>query len=102
MEYVGYGVYKGNSDEKRIKEDSERLLNYLLYVMNIKIENIRLIGRCMGSSICLYLSSKYSGFKNVILISPFLSINNIIIDKYPIMKYIVNEHDNNFDNMKLI
>ena len=63
MEYYGYGIYKGKSNDKRILNDAETIFDFLVLKMKYKPENILVFGRSIGSGPATYISTvKKPGF----------------------------------------
>ncbi|CAD8087421.1 unnamed protein product [Paramecium primaurelia] len=80
VEYPGYGIYKGDSNEQTILEDADHIMNYLINTKKIEESNIMICGRSIGSGPACYIASKYKPFM-LILISPFLSIQQLVEHK---------------------
>ena len=78
VEYPRYGVYMSLvCDAETIQQDAVIIYKFLINIMNIKEENIILMGRCIGSGPSTYLASKYNP-KALVLISPFTSIKDAV------------------------
>lgn len=76
MEYSGYSIYKGKTDSKIIKEDSEYVYNYVINKLGFKQQNVIVMGRSIGTGIALELMQKINPGA-LVLISPFLSIKSL-------------------------
>jgi hypothetical protein len=86
VEFPNYGLYKTAEETKAedIIKDSEILINFLTNVMKISLDNIIVMGRCIGSGPALHLAANYQ-INALILISPIKSIKEAvksIFDKY--------------------
>lgn len=78
VEYPSYGVYSSSvCNADRINEDAHIMYKFLTDIMNIKENNIILMGRCLGSGPATYLASLYNP-NSLILISPFTSIKDAV------------------------
>jgi hypothetical protein len=80
MEYPGYGIYDGSPDANQILIDAESVYIYLTEILKIPEESIILFGRSIGTGPATYLASKKSPCA-LLLMSPFLSIRDIVKDK---------------------
>ena len=87
-DYSGYGTSEGRSSEAATYSDIEAAYQYLLKQVNVKPENIILIGRSLGSGPSLYLASKQK-VAGVILESPFLTAFRAVtqIPMFPVDRY---------------
>lgn len=78
MEYRGYGVHEdpdGCSADK-IREDCERVYNYLLTEMQLKESDIIVFGRSIGSGPATFLAANHKPAA-LILMSAYTSIRDI-------------------------
>jgi hypothetical protein len=80
MEYPGYGIYDGSPDANQILIDAESVYIYLTEILKIPEESIILFGRSIGTGPATYLASKKNPC-SLLLMSPFLSIRDIVKDK---------------------
>jgi esterase/lipase len=91
-EYPGYGPNGGYTDDTIIADRCVYLLKKMQKELNVKDENIIIIGRSIGSGIASQICEKINGsigIKALILISPFSSLDNVILDVLkPYGKYI--------------
>lgn len=98
VEFPNYGLYKtpDKTNAEHIIQDSEILIKFLTNVMKISLENIIIMGRCIGSGPAMHLAANYN-VNALILISPIKSIKEAvksIFDKYAtgwLFKYLVKE-----------
>ena len=98
MEFSGYSYHSGKLGSENIKKDSIALIYFLTKVLDFELKNIIVIGRSIGSGPAIFLSSLYT-FNSVIVISGFLSIKQIVADRFGLLKFFVNKY---FDNEKAI
>lgn len=76
VEYPGYGIYKGSSNERKILCDAETVYDSLTNTLGIKEKDIILFGRSIGSGPACWLSSvKKPG--GLIIMSGFTSIKAV-------------------------
>ena len=101
VEYPGYGIYKGNSNEKTIITDAEHVINFILKFSKWKEENIIIFGRSIGSGPATYLAARYK-IKCLILMSPFTSIKDVVAEHVGLLKILLAERFRNIDNMRLV
>ena len=95
MEYAGYSVYKHSSPSAdRICNDAESLVNFLRETCSVPLANIIVMGRSIGSGPASHLCSAYK-FGMLVLISPFLSIKEVVKDRSSFASRFVDAH---FDN----
>ena len=78
-EFPGYGIYSGYPTEGQLFNDAVNVFDYMVNVMKISPNNIIIFGRSLGTAIATHLASKRV-CTALILISPFLSIRNMIKD----------------------
>lgn len=95
--YRGFAYSKGNPSEKKLYSDSIEIYNK--YKNSYK--EIVIIGRSLGTAIATYLSKEVK-VSNLILITPFDSIQNIAQKQffYIPIKYILNHKFNLISNIK--
>ena len=76
-DYSGFGFSSGYFSLETINEDLEEVLNFILNHLEIKLENIILYGKTIGSSPSIFISSKdkYCSIKGLILQSPYYFYN---------------------------
>lgn len=79
IEYPGYGLYKGKCSATQILNDADTIMSFLIAKCKIKIENIIIVGRSIGSGPAIYLASK-NFVTALIVISGCLSIKNAVKD----------------------
>ena len=99
VEYPGYGLYKGVTNEEKILVDAEIVYEFLVTRLKLDPRDILIFGRSIGSGPATYLASR----KNIgalILMSAFTSIRSAVKDiagKWA--QYLIKER---FDNLKAI
>ena len=77
-DYSGFGFSSGKSTIEKINNDIEEVINFSLNFLEIKLEEIVLFGKKIGTIPSIYITSKgnFCSIKGLILLSP------IIIDDY--------------------
>lgn len=80
FDYPGYGDSTGNPTEETCYESMESIINYVQKKMNIKKENIFLIGQSLGTGIVIDYAYKHDWNSPIILISPYKSICKVACD----------------------
>ncbi len=99
VEYPGYGVYKGKSNEERILQDAESVYNFCIQETRLRPKDIIVIGRSIGSGPATYLASKHK-VAALVLISAFTSIQAAVKSVAGrVIKKLVKER---FKNIELI
>lgn len=81
VEYCGYGIYPGSSEQERLEMDSLAVWNYATKVLNFKPQNIIVMGRSIGSGSAVYLATQVNPGA-LCLISPFTSIKDVVKFNY--------------------
>lgn len=76
VNYRGYGRSTGSPDEKGIYSDALKVFDSI----DVKPENIVLIGRSLGSGVATYVASKRR-ISKLVLITPFDSIQSVAQSK---------------------
>ncbi|RTZ58963.1 MAG: alpha/beta hydrolase [Gammaproteobacteria bacterium] len=79
VKYRGYGGSTGEPSEKNLYSDALNIFDDI----KRKHTEITVIGRSLGSGISTYVSSKRN-IKNLVLVTPYDSIESIAQEKYPI------------------
>ncbi len=49
VEYPGYGVYEGTSNEDNVLNDAHRVMEFILKVLKWKAQDIIVMGRSIGT-----------------------------------------------------
>ena len=83
LNYRGYGKSGGRPTQEHLFHDALKTFDYITNDLNIPSDNVVLFGRSLGSGVAIYVASKRE-VKNLILVTPFDSIRNIVKDKLPI------------------
>ena len=80
VEYPGYGInfYKGICTEQQMIKDSYSVLDYILATTNLKMKDIAVFGRSIGTGVSINLAytMRNNPFYCVILKSPYYSIKD--------------------------
>lgn len=99
IEYPGYSIYYSEKSSIAIEEDSLIVFDYFIEKIGVLKKDIVIIGRSIGSGPAVYLSSQRE-VGALILISPFISIqegSSIILG---IFKFLVAERFKNIERIK--
>lgn len=76
VEYPGYGLYEGDTDDVSIKATADRVYLYVNQILQIPAQNIIIFGRSIGTGPATYLAHKF-GCSALILFSPYSSIRSV-------------------------
>ena len=98
IEYPGYGLYYGSTDDNRILQDAEYLYDYLTLKLMINPLEIIVFGRSIGSGPASWLASKRR-IGALVLMSAFTSIRAVVKDIAGMAQYLVRERFCNIDCM---
>ncbi|CAD8174835.1 unnamed protein product [Paramecium pentaurelia] len=98
VEYPGYGIYQGEPTEELILKDAEYIYQYVAFHSGIEEQNIILMGRSIGTGVACHVASVFKpGI--LVLISPFLSLQEIVQEKYPLLRKMLKERFTNKDKI---
>jgi len=90
VEYPGYSLYTEEKNCYKVLEDSLVVFDYLKDTLKISENNIYVIGRSIGTSPAIYLSSKRKP-AGMCLMSPYTSIRAVVEHKGGIFQYLVSD-----------
>jgi esterase/lipase len=95
MEYAGYSIHTSTpTTADNICKDAENLIHFLQKSLELKSDEIMIMGRSIGSGPALHVASKFS-FSMVIIISGLLSVKAMVKDRLSLLSHMV---DHYFDN----
>lgn len=96
LNYRGYANSSGVPTEKNLYKDAMFVYNKVAK----KYKNISIIGRSLGTGIATYVAAR-SKVKKMVLITPYDSILNMALDKYPFypINYIL---EDKFESVKRV
>ena len=98
MEYPGYGVYEGISNEQQILEDALKSFDYIQNKEGYLANQIIVFGRSLGSGPATFVAAERNPGA-LILMSPFATIKGLILSYLGIFKglasHFINESFNN-------
>jgi len=100
VEYPGYGVCAGTSDEAGLMANADAAMTFVLETLHWPRDGVKLLGRSLGTAPCVALAAKQE-VAGVILVAPFLSIREIfrsqvgrmadlVMDRFP--NYLLAQH----------
>ncbi|CAD8086341.1 unnamed protein product [Paramecium sonneborni] len=98
VEYPGYGIYQGEPSEELILKDAEYIYKYMAFHSGIEEQNIILMGRSIGTGVACHVASLFKP-SVLVLISPFLSLQEIVNEKYPLLRKMLKERFTNKDKI---
>ena len=96
--YRGYGLSEGKPSQKALYEDALSIYRFLTGDCSYRSENIRLIGRSLGSAVATYLTSQRKAASVTLLtpiksieaiaqlLFPYLPVSLVLEDKYRIIE----------------
>ena len=91
VEYPGYGIYKGTTNEETILRDAETVFDHLVEYSKIDPDHIIVMGKSLGTGPASHLGA-HRNPRAVILITPFTSIRNCMMDIVgSLMRYIAKD-----------
>lgn len=104
-DYCGYGIHQLDDsvkiNEENMALDLQSIIDYIVCENNIPIKNVFLLGKSLGNGPSIKVASCLPSLGGIILISPFTSINGIIVG--PDMPFIEGSDTfNNKDGVKNI
>ncbi|CAD8172281.1 unnamed protein product [Paramecium octaurelia] len=98
VEYPGYGIYQGEPSEEVILKDAEYIYKYMAFHSGVEEQNIILMGRSIGTGVACHVASVFRP-ATLVLISPFLSLQEIVQEKYPLLRKMLKERFTNKDKI---
>lgn len=101
VEYPGYGIYKGIPTEDTVCLDAEYIYKYIAFHSKIEEENIVVMGRSIGTGVACHVAAKFKP-SALVLVSPFLSLREIVAERYPMLKSFIKERFDNETKMKAV
>ena len=101
MEYPGYSVYNSKEiSEEIIIKDSQAVMSYLVGKCCVPLNRLIIMGRSLGSGPACWLAKHYEA-ACLILISPFISIQEVAGDHYGMFgRLLIKDRFNNQENIK--
>jgi hypothetical protein len=101
MEYAGYCMYSEvPTSSVNICSDAENLIHFLYKTLELKPEEVLIMGRSIGSGPALHIASKFV-FSMVVIIAGFLSIQAVVKDRLSILGKFVGHYFNNENKVQL-
>lgn len=80
VEYPGYGICPGIASGAAVMENALAALHFATDILRWPIDSIKVFGRSIGTGPASLLASRFS-FAGVILVTPFLSIQDLFRDR---------------------
>eukprot|EP00929_Paragymnodinium_shiwhaense_P002316 TRINITY_DN102542_c0_g1_i1.p1 TRINITY_DN102542_c0_g1~~TRINITY_DN102542_c0_g1_i1.p1 ORF type:complete len:476 (-),score=87.27 TRINITY_DN102542_c0_g1_i1:37-1464(-) len=97
VEYPGYGICPGKTDEAGILANAEAAFNFVTETLQWPLDGIKIFGRSLGTGPAISLASRYD-VSGLILVSPFTSIRDIFKDQVGMLANALTER---FDNLSM-
>ncbi len=82
LNYRGYGDSGGKPAEDAMKDDAQRLFDYLASRPDIRADQIIAIGRSLGSGVAVALAAKRK-LNSLVLVTPYDSLPSVAVDHFP-------------------
>lgn len=102
VEYPGYGICPGGpATADTVTENAFAAFRFIREVIQWPTDSIKLFGRSIGTGPAVALAVQYK-VAGVILITPFLSVRELVKDSIGIFAYMVEERFPSKDRMHLI
>jgi len=80
VEYPGYGICPGSPNGETVLENARAALRFATDTLKWPLDSIKVFGRSIGTGPAIGLASVFS-FAGVILVTPFLSIQELFRDR---------------------
>lgn len=91
VEYPGYGICPGGPcSEQKVTENAFGVFRFVREVLKWPLDSILVLGRSIGTGPAISLAVQYQ-ISGVILISPFLSVKEIVRDAVGLLSAFVDE-----------
>lgn len=90
VEYPGYGVCPGTASGQTVMENAQAALHFATDVLKWPLDSIKVFGRSIGTGPAVQLASLFT-FAGVILVTPFLSIQELFRDRVGPLANLVEE-----------
>eukprot|EP00931_Biecheleriopsis_adriatica_P048002 TRINITY_DN27712_c0_g1_i1.p1 TRINITY_DN27712_c0_g1~~TRINITY_DN27712_c0_g1_i1.p1 ORF type:complete len:522 (-),score=86.60 TRINITY_DN27712_c0_g1_i1:208-1773(-) len=91
VEYPGYGVCKGTPCCKTVMENAESALHFVTDELRWPLDGVKVFGRSIGTGPAISLASKNEELAGLILIAPFLSIQELLRDRIGSLAHYVSD-----------
>jgi fermentation-respiration switch protein FrsA (DUF1100 family) len=99
VEYPGYGIYRGSTSTAKVLEDAKCVMEYIRDDLHIKMSDVIIAGRSIGTGPATYVASEYP-VGALINISCFKSLKLVARHLFGrIGEYLVKEQFNNLEWM---
>mmetsp|Transcript_49566 Transcript_49566/g.139534 ORF Transcript_49566/g.139534 Transcript_49566/m.139534 type:complete len:403 (-) Transcript_49566:110-1318(-) len=76
VEYPGYGICEGRTDEAGIMANANAALRFVVDELRWPVDGIKLFGRSLGTGPCVALAAEHR-VAGMVLVSPFTSIRSL-------------------------
>lgn len=102
VEYPGYGICPGGpATADTVTENAFAVYRFVREVVKWPTDSIMIFGRSIGTGPAIALAVQYK-VSGVILITPFLSVKELVRDKMGVVAYVVEERFPSKDRIHLI
>lgn len=99
VEYPGYGICAGPPSREGVIANAEAALHFATDTLGLPLEQIKIIGRSIGTGPAVHLASRYK-VSGLVLVTPFLNIRSLFYDRVGPLSYIVDEWFENDREMR--
>lgn len=101
VEYPGYGICPGRTTEEGIFASAMAAFRFASVVLKWPLDGIKLLGRSLGSGPAVAVAAKYR-VAGVILVAPFLSIQEVFRHKLGNLAGMIQDRFSNRDRVQSI
>uniref|UniRef100_A0A7S4V3U6 Serine aminopeptidase S33 domain-containing protein n=1 Tax=Alexandrium monilatum TaxID=311494 RepID=A0A7S4V3U6_9DINO len=91
VEYPGYGACPGVPTGESVMENAFAALRFAREELRWPLDSIKIFGRSIGTGPAVGLASSFLGFAGVILVTPFLSVQELFRDRVGLFAGLVEE-----------
>jgi len=84
-DYEGFGMSSGTASSKSMLDDGEAAFDFLTKTQHLEPSAIIQCGVSLGSGVASYVAKKHP-CAAVVLISPYTSINQVAIERIPLLR----------------
>mmetsp|Transcript_100269 Transcript_100269/g.189082 ORF Transcript_100269/g.189082 Transcript_100269/m.189082 type:complete len:778 (+) Transcript_100269:144-2477(+) len=97
VEYPGYGICPGTPSGETVMENALAAVRFATDTLRWPLDSIKVFGRSIGTGPAIALAALFS-FAGVILVTPFLSVQELFRDRVGPFASLVEEWFANYDN----
>ncbi|CAE8633893.1 unnamed protein product [Polarella glacialis] len=90
VEYPGYGVCPGPVSKQEVLAHAHAALHFATKVLNLRLDQIKVFGRSIGTAPALALASHFD-LAGLVLVTPFKSVRSLFQDRIGPLAYFIEE-----------